>query len=60
VSTRSIAPERYAVRLARAQAALPAEDIRAIDRRRTQWLTGWRQELERPTMLVVLPTAAPR
>jgi Xaa-Pro aminopeptidase len=57
VSTRSIAPERFAARLARAQGALPAEDAYALligvgaD---LQWLTGYAaKELERLTMLVV-------
>ena len=60
MSTRSIAPERYAARIARAQAALPAEDAHALligvgaD---LQWLTGYAaKELERLTMLVV-PTS---
>src|SRR5918994_6454375 len=57
MSTRSIAPERYAARLAAAQAALPAEDASALligvgaD---LQWLTGYAAHaLERLTMLVV-------
>jgi Xaa-Pro aminopeptidase len=60
VSTHSIAPERYAERIARAQAALPAEDASALllgvgaD---LQYLTGYgAHELERLTMLVVPAT----
>jgi Xaa-Pro aminopeptidase len=57
MSTRSIAPERYAQRLAAAQATLPAEDASALligvgaD---LQWLTGYAAHaLERLSMLVV-------
>ncbi len=57
MSTRSIAPERYAARIAAAQQALPAEDASALlvgvgaD---LQWLTGYAAHaLERLTMLVV-------
>ena len=60
MSTRTIAPERYAARIAAAQDALPAEDAAALlvgvgaD---LQWLTGYAaKELERLTMLVV-PTS---
>ena len=57
MSTRSIAPARYAQRIAAAQAVLPAEDASALligvgaD---LQWLTGYAAHaLERLTMLVV-------
>ena len=60
MSTRSITPERYAARIAAAQAALPAEDAAALlvgvgaD---LQWLTGYAaKELERLTMMIVPAT----
>ena len=57
MSTRSIAPERYAARIARAQEALPTEDASALligAGADLQWLTGYEAHLlERLTMLVV-------
>jgi Xaa-Pro aminopeptidase len=57
LSTRTIAPERYAARIAAAQQALPTEDASALligvgaD---LQWLTGYAAHaLERLTMLVL-------
>lgn len=63
MSTRSIAADRYATRLARAQQALPGEDAYALligvgaD---LQYLTGYgAHELERLTMLVLPATGRP-
>ncbi|MEP7360991.1 MAG: Xaa-Pro peptidase family protein [Chloroflexota bacterium] len=63
MSTHSIAPERYAARLAKAQAALPAEDASALllgAGSDLQYLTGYgAHESERLTMLVVPAAGRP-
>ncbi len=63
MSTHSIAPERYAERIANAQGALPAEDASALllgAGSDLQYLTGYgAHESERLTMLVVPASGRP-
>lgn len=63
MSTHSIPADRYAARIARAQAALPAEDASALligVGAHLQWLTGYgAHEIPRITLLVVPATGRP-